>query len=680
MAGITRDTGLLRVLSNTQLAAQERQAQAAAQAANPPVVIGRLAGHLRTKWEVARNGKSNVEERMRKSLRQRRGEYEPDKLAAIRAEGGSEIYMMLTPTKCRAASSWIRDAITGQGAEKPWTINPTPVPDLPDETHAQLMKAIGVEVGQMIAAGTPPPPEVVQERIQAAEEMLRVRLKEMARKKAQATEARLEDALLDGGFQAALDKGIDDLVTFPAMIIKGPIPRREPTLKWVKEGSRWAATVEDKIVKTYSRVDPFNFYTMPWASCVADGDIFELHELTPSTLYGLIGSPGYNEVAIREVISRCKNGNAYTDWAGLWRESTREINQPLSWTAPDRPIQALEFWGSVPGELLLDWGMDASQVTDPQQQYNVNAWLIGEFVIKAVINVDPLGSKPYDVCSYESIPGAMWGNGVPDLIRDLQDMCNAAARSLVNNMALSSGPMVWVNVNRLPPGVQMTSLHPWKIFQGTSDPMGSTAPPIEFFQPDSRSAELIRVFEHFSNLADEYSGIPRYMVGDGRVGGAGRTSSGLSMLMGNATKLMKQVLGNVDRAFEGILTRTHTFMLRYEPDMDLEGDIRIVARGVNSVAARETMQLRRNEFLGMTANPIDAQIMGPRGRAYLLREQAKMLGMNTDSLVPDPDMLPAGGAPMMGPGMPGQVPMQGTGGPADMGERPEGAHMDPMSA
>lgn len=686
--------GVLRVVSNQQH--QVQQAAAAAAAAPPAQMLSRLAGHLNAKWWEAKNaktaagGKGAPELRMRMALRQRQGEYEADKMAAIKKQGGSEIYLLLTSVKCRAAASWLRDAITGQGNEKPWTVSHTPRPDLPNDLETELMEQLGQEVGMMLASGVQVPASVLEQRVSAAREVLARKVREMAREKAQTTEVLLEDALMEGGFMAALDTAIDDLVTYPAMIIKGPVPLMMPVLDWQKdEQGNNRAVVVNKIVKTYHRVSPFNIYPMPWATTIDDGDLFELHELTPAALYALIGSPGYNEEAIRKVLTECQGGTLYADWAGIGRTTDREINQPHSQWSAGRPIQALEFWGQVPGDLLAEWGVPPDQVDDPQRLYDVNCWLIGGHVIKASINVDPLGAKPYEKASYEEVPGAFWGNGVPDLIRDVQDMCNAAARSLVNNMAMASGPMVWLNVNRMPPGEKLTELYPWKVFQGTEDAMGSTAPPVHFFQPNSQSAELMNVFRFFSDLADEASGIPKYLAGDGRVGGAGRTSSGLSMLMGNASKLMKQVLGGVDRVFESVLRRTHTFMLRYEPRPELEGDVRIVARGANSVSARETMQLRRNEFLGMTANPIDAQIMGPGGRAALLREQAKTLGMNVDDIVPDPDSMKQMQPPGQGLGMPGQpavgqVPGQpgmpgGAGGPADMMQQPEGAHMNQMA-
>ena len=49
--------------------------------------------------------------------------------------------------------------------------------------------------------------------------------------------------------------------------------------------------------------------------------------------------------------------------------------------------------------------------------------------------------------------------------------------------------------------------------------------------------------------------------------------------------------------------------------------------------------MRRNEFLQTTANPVDLQIVGAKGRAYLLREVAASLQMDTDKLVPTPEQL-----------------------------------------
>ncbi|MBS4017453.1 MAG: hypothetical protein KGZ68_04365, partial [Dechloromonas sp.] len=309
----------------------------------------------------------------------------------------------------------------------------------------------------------------------------------------------------------------------------------------------------------------------------------------------------------------------------------------------DTRIDALQFWGSVSGEMLREWGLPKDQVPDPAREYDCEVWLIDNTVIRAVINPDDLGRKPYAAASYEQVPGMFWGNSVVDLVADCQDACNGAARALMNNMGIGSGPQVSVNMQRLADGEKITQMYPWKIWQTKSDPFGSTAPAIDFFQPNSNAAELMGVYEKFSVLADEYSGIPRYMTGDSAVGGAGRTASGMSMLMSNAGKTIKQVISNVDgRVLEPCLERLYyNNMIDSSADTDLKrGDLYIVASGARSLVAKEQAQLRRNEYLQLVLqSPIAQQVIGMEGAAELLREGAKGLDMPVDRVVPPVEVL-----------------------------------------
>ena len=79
---------------------------------NTPVIQG-LASHVRSRWDSSRTAKRDLEERMLQCLRQRNGEYDPDKLQEITEQGGSDIYINLTSVKCRAATSWLRDTLLG---------------------------------------------------------------------------------------------------------------------------------------------------------------------------------------------------------------------------------------------------------------------------------------------------------------------------------------------------------------------------------------------------------------------------------------------------------------------------------------------------------------------------------------------------------------------------------------
>lgn len=622
----------------------EEQRKAAEQRQATPL-ISSLAMHVRKQWSYARDAKRNtVEERMYKNMRARRGEYDPDKLAQIREMGGSEVYAMLTSVKCRAAASWLRDVMLTNGTEKPWTIRPTPIPDLPPNINQSIIDQVTKPMTDAVMAGQPMPDADVLALMGTLRDHAMEQIRAQARVMADRMEAKMEDQLDEGGFIHALNQFIDDIVTFPAAILKGPVVRNKNLLKWVPtpDGS-YAVEVQKQTRLEWERVSPFNIYPAPEAEGVNDGYLIEKHRLSRSDLNDLIGVEGYDDASIRMVLDLYGRGGLrdwlYDDMAQASAEGKSAVDII---TNPDGLIDALQYWGAVQGKILMEWGVPEKEIDDPTKDYNCEIWVIGPYVIKATLNYHPLGEKPYYKASYEEIPGTFWGNSPADLIRDAQTVVNAAARALVNNMGLASGPQVVVNVDRLASGEDVTQLRPWRIWQVTSDPMGNGTQqqiPITFTQPKSNVPELSGIIQTFMNLADEWSGIPKYLTGDAP-GGAGRTASGLSMLMSNAGKALKQVVANVDTyVMRPMLERLHYWNMRYGDDPDLKGDINIVVRGANALVAQEAAQVRRTEFLGQTLNPVDMQIIGPEGRAQVLREVAKGLDLDTDRIVPPADVL-----------------------------------------
>jgi hypothetical protein len=389
----------------------------------------------------------------------------------------------------------------------------------------------------------------------------------------------------------------------------------------------------ERLAPEFERVDPFHIYPEPGISDINEGYIFESHRMTRSELADLIGVPGYDEDAIRQILDDGSSASWVND--GVEFQKAEGERKYYSHMRPTTEFEVLEFWGKVSGKMLVEWGLPEEDVPDQAREYDANVWMAGNYVIKAVMNYDPLGEKPYVKTSFIKCPGAFWGKGIPEIIADLQGVCNAAARALVNNMGISSGPQVEVNVERLPPNEDITTLAPWKIWQTINDPVGSSAPAIRFTQPDSRASELMAVYEKFSRLADEHSGIPAYVYGDLNVQGAGRTSSGLSMLMGAAGKGIRQVVMHIDTdVVKPIVKRQFVYNMRYDEDESIKGDVEVVAKGAINLAVKETVNIRRIEFLNATSNPVDLEIIGKEGRASILREVAKGLQMPVDDIIP----------------------------------------------
>jgi hypothetical protein len=631
MAGLT----FLRVVGNAELARQEQAAADRALQArqNQPVILG-LAAYLRGCWDRAQMAKKPIENEMLRALRQRNGEYEADKLKQIRDQGGSEIYMMITEVKCRAAESWLRDILLDTGSP-PWDLEATPIPDLSPTQSREIQAQFAERVLRMVQefGKAPTQEEMAQMREMVAQDY-RFAVLQGAQVRADRMKQKIQDQFVQGGWDHAFNDFITDLVTFPAAFVKGPVVRRQRALGW-KVDATGRTTVEpiERLAPEYERVDPFYIYPEPGISNINEGYLFEYHPLSRMQLSDLIGVPGYDEDAIRKLLE-IGNGQSWIneDVELIKDEEERKF---YSYMRPTDVYDALEFWGKVSGKMLREWGMSEEDVPDDAREYDANVWLVGNFVIKAVLNYDPLGEKPYTKTSFIKCPGAFWGKGIPKIIEDLQAVCNAAARALVNNMGISSGPQVEVNVERIPPNEDITTLSPWKIWQTINDPVGSSAPAIRFTQPESRAAELMGVYDKFSRLADDHSGIPAYVYGDLNVQGAGRTSSGLSMLMGAAGKGIRQVVMHIDAdVVKPIVERQFIYNMRYDDDEAIKGDVQVIAKGSINLAVKETVNIRRIEFLNATANPIDLEILGKDGRATILREVAKGLQMPVEDVVP----------------------------------------------
>jgi hypothetical protein len=592
-----------------------------------------LSSHISDCWERAKFSKTEITERLLKCERQRRGVYDPDKAMEIAQTGGSDIFMRITDIKARGAANWINDVMLG-GGKRAFELQPGKEPELPPEISAGIVELVQMEMQAFIQAGGQVHPEAFRVRMEEVHDTIMARMREEAEKCANRMENKIEDQLTAGGFEQAFRDFVDDFVTYPTAILKGPVVRRKKTMKW---GPKFQPLIVNDFVRETNRVSPHDIFPSPNSSTVNDGYLIERHRLTRASLQAMRGTPGYSDKDIDQVLERFGE-TGFRQWLMGDQERDRLEGKPHARLYTKEVIEALEFWGSVSGKMLMDWGYKGKKL-DPMKEYEVNVWQIGPFIIKVQLNPDPLGQRPYEIAQWVPVPGSFWGTALPEQMRDVQIMCNAAARSLANNMGIASGPQAEIAVDRLPDGENVTSMYPWKIWQTTSDRTGGGQPAVRFFQPNMNAPELMNVYLTFMKQADEVTGIPNYVYGGQASGGAGRTASGLSMLMDNAAKGIKSAIASCDVVIASIVGRMYVHNMLYDSDTSAKGDFKVMAKGAMGLVAKEQLQMRRNEFLQATANQIDMQIVGMEGRAYLLRQVAESLQMDTDKLVPTPEEL-----------------------------------------
>lgn len=624
--------GLVAVVS-PQAVTQQIQEQGVA--IKQEIVLGSLARYVKTCWERARDNKvsSGLTERLLMCDRQRRGEYDPAKLVEIRKIGGSEIYMMLTDIKCRAALAWVKDVMQTYGDET-WSLEPTAEPSLPEDLRQAVIEGVAEEARQAFDQGvTQPDPLAFRQRIEEMTEEVTHKLKDAAKKAAEAMRLHILDQFQDGEWDRAFDEFLNDFVTYPAAFIKGPVVRRKRMLTW---GKGFKPEVKTEAKRAFYRVSPYDIFPSPGLSTMQDGYVCERVRFSIRDLQSVRGVNTYRDDEIDKVMDEFGRGGLKEWLYGDTEKSVLDGKGQQLWLNPNEMIDGIEFWGQCSGKDLAEWGLKGVKVNE---SYEITAILIGNHVIRAALNPDPLGLRPYATASFDQIPGTIWGSCPPELMRDLQAMCNASARALGNNIAIASGPLVEITIDRLADGEVLTKMYPWRQIQTTSDKTGGGQPAVRYYQPNMHAQELLEIFRFFSTKADEATGIPNYVYGSGQAGGAGRTAHGLAMLMDNASKGIKGAICNIDNAMTFVVTCMYNHNMLYDQDESIKGDMQIVARGALGMVMREQLQEKRQNFLTATLNPFDTQVMGMEGRAYLLGEVARPLQLDTSKIVPNKQEL-----------------------------------------
>ena len=611
--------------------------------------VSELASYIQKCWQAAKDARetSGIDNRLYQCLRQRTGVHDPEVLAAIEEKGGgSNVYMMLTDEKCSAAESWLEDILM-PADDIPFGVESTSRPELSPELSERAEQLVMQEHQNILEQqGVEPSEEVMIARQDAIMEDLKVKAYQKARKEAEKLEKEITDVLESAQWKYQFKEFLYYFVTFPVGYLKGPVLRTKPQMVWSPEGP----VVEERVCKEYDVPSPFDIYPSPNARTINDGYLIEVHRLTRSDLYSLIDADaGWDEDAIREILVQHKDG-MLSDWLSI-NENTREQleGRGRKELDPEGKIETLQFWGDISGKKLIDWGFDEEDeglIIEEDRDYQAEVWLINNKVIKATLNPDPIGNKPYFKASFRELYGQFYGIGLPEIIRDSQMMCNASARNLADNMAIASGPQVGVDVSLMPEGEDYEHIFPWKVWPfDLSSGMASAGgrQPVWFFYPPSLANELLAVYQHFSQEADTKSGIPRYSYGSRETGGPLSTASGFRMMMDNAARGIKKVVRNID---QGVITPTVSYLFHwlmlYEEGFAqrYKGDIKIVARGSSALATKEQKQIMLHEILSLVLSSEDLRsLAGLNGVADIFRKLLQGTDVGVDDVVPSDEQI-----------------------------------------
>ena len=626
--------GLLRVIGNDELDMVNKKSVDLSKVSSE--VATDLANYIRQRFEKAVRHRRviSVDDELIRDMRAYNGQYDPGKLQEIESFGGSAVYSRLMAMKCRGATALLRNVY--MNSDRPWTLEPTADPDIGEDIDAHIAKMVHQEVLHVNQAGQ----QVSQDQILARLEQLYAAVELAKRRKAEedakVAQMKVDKVLEDGDFYHALSEFLCDLPVYKYAVIKGPVTRRTTQLKWDKNKKMHA---HETARFFWNRVSPWDIWFSPGATQIENTEVFERQRMSVMDLYNLIGLPGYREEDIRAII-QAYEGRGFKEWIQIF-DYERAQMEGRNNVLDDTYINAIEFHGMVLGRYLIEYGVKG--IDDPYKPYFITAWMVDKRIFKVMMNPSPRLRVPYYVTSFDKLPGTLYGNGIPAMANDLTDVINATLRALVNNISICSGPQVVVDEELISP-TQDASLSPWKIWKFTGDPANPNRIPVSFFNPQSNAQELMAVIDKFSVMLDDVSTIPRYLTGSGGTAGAGRTASGLSMLINNANKTLQNVADNIDNdVFEPLMQELYDYIMLTDSTGMLRGDENIVVDGVRQAAKQEQDLTRQMEFLNIINNPNYQTLIGPGEMARILQKIADNTGMEIK--IKQPDDMPGAQPP-----------------------------------
>ena len=622
-----------------------------------------LVGIIKSRYALAETARDSDERRWLQAYENYRGLY--NKGVKFRESEKSRVFVKVTKTKVLAAFGQLVDVIFGTG-KFPIGISETNMPEgekenayldannptagiesnIPDNIGNRLEDPIvenpydvGYEGdGRVLKAGATYGTGMFEETIenQLADQGLLAegtsplpQIPEIspAQKAARRMEKLVHDQIEESNGSAEIRNALLESALLGTGIVKGPFNFNKRLNQWTTNtnGEREYNPLEVRVPRI-EFVSCWDFYPDPAATNIEECEfVIHRHKMNRSQLRQLRNMPYFDKDAIRECIQMGPNYEE-KDFENQLKD---DYNVDETY-APN--FEVLEYWGIMDAEYARQVGIDLPDSVDDLDEVQINAWVSGNKLLRAVINPFTPYRIPYNAFPYERNPYNFFGIGVAENMDDSQQIMNGHARMAIDNLAMAGSLVFDVDESALVGGQNM-EIYPGKIFRRQAGMPGQSIYGLKF---PNTAPENMMMFDRFRQLADEQTGIPSYSHGQTGVQSMTRTASGMSMLLGAASLNIKTVIKNLDDFLLKPLGESYFQwnMQFFEGDIDVVGDLEVKATGTNSLMQKEVRSQRLTMFLQTAQNPTIAPFVKV---SKLVSELAYSLDLDPDEILNDPE-------------------------------------------
>ena len=434
----------------------------------------------------------------------------------------------------------------------------------------------------------------------------------LAREKSSAAELQIKDWMQEGKWHGEGRKVIEWSAKIGVGVLKGPFPERR------NFGERVLAALEVlppemapllEFLPRSTACDPWNIFPDP--SCGEsphDGSyLFERMPITQRRLRELKADSRYISSAVELCLS----------------EGPQDYEGKPTKDARGRAKKSFELWlytGMVPRE-LLETEAELLESVDQTQTWNAagydddapgknsvfaQAVLCNGRLVRVSEMAVPTSEFPYQFFRWQRRVDHWAGIGVARQLETPQRGLNASLRNMLDNAALSAGPMLVFFEDLIEPINGRYEISPRKLFralqEATQESISAVANAITTIEIPSYQAELMNMIQFFLKMAEESTGLPLLL--QGQMGsGTPNTVGGMQLMTNAATTVLRRLA----RSFDDDVTEPnvggyYSWIKEYGPE-SCRGDVMIRARGSSVLVERELQTQSLVQLLSLAKDP-----------------------------------------------------------------------------
>ena len=213
-------------------------------------------------------------------------------------------------------------------------------------------------------------------------------------------------------------------------------------------------------------------------------------------------------------------------------------------------------------------------------------------LLKAEENPYMMKDRPVEAFRCDIVPGRFWGVGIVEKGSNMQRAIDGQLRAHLDNLALTTAPMMAIDATRMPRGAQY-NIRPGKTILTNGNP-AEVMMPLKFGQTDASNAAQAREFERMFLQATgtfDSSSVSTGMA-DGMKTGA------VSMMLGTILKKHKRTITTFQETFLiPLINKIAYRYMQFDPEQFPARDFTFCPTGTLGLVAREMEQTQMVQLL-----------------------------------------------------------------------------------